>query len=417
MHRSADGLVVPDDNEHFPLLDGFRGVAMIVVLLQHLAYSYDGENPVIWFMIACNRMGWIGVDIFFVLSGFLITRRLLCARGCRNYYKSFYARRFLRVFPLYYAVLFVTLVVYPRLPYAVDPHQGWSPTAEFKHGGIAYWLYFSNIIDGIHGHWQHYKLAITWSLSIEEQFYLLWPLVVAKCGKRGIIAWCAGLFAVSAVCRLGVRLSGMPPLAGYVLTFCRVDGLGVGAFLALFYTPERREAYRVWGGRIAAAASVVILVLIVRILAQGNFANTIGGPQSYIHNEFWMQVVGFSTMAILFGGLLARMVVVGSDGGDGGRMDRFLRIPFLVFIGKLSYGIYLLHLHVTGPVHELFAWMGIPPIGTPVTDGQWFGRQILFYAVVGTLSTAVAWVSWTIWEHPILRLKKHVPYHVRESRG
>jgi peptidoglycan/LPS O-acetylase OafA/YrhL len=153
-------------------LDGLRGIAVIVVMALHIfkRASYFTEHPVLLSITKLTTLGWVGVDIFFALSGFLITSILLRAKQEEHYFRNFYVRRVLRIFPLYYAALAILLLFAPKLepeftsqlnvalPVLLLYQQNWAML--FKEFHITQYL------------------GITWSLAIEEQFYLIWPLVV-----------------------------------------------------------------------------------------------------------------------------------------------------------------------------------------------------------------------------------------------
>ena len=161
-----------------PALDGLRGIAIILVLLHHLTI-YRPTRGIDEWIATVPLVGWSGVDLFFVLSGFLITGILIDARGSKRYFTSFYARRTLRIFPLYYLVVFVALILVPLSqtlhrvlvgPYPDPPH-------------LPYWLYYTNFSIAERG-LVHGWLDIAWSLAIEEQFYIVWAVLVFICLPR-----------------------------------------------------------------------------------------------------------------------------------------------------------------------------------------------------------------------------------------
>ena len=214
---------------HLPALDGIRGLAILMVMVYHLTLlPGDAGVDRIWAAVAA--FGWAGVDLFFVLSGFLITGILWEARGGPPgaYFRNFYARRTLRIFPLYYAVMVLLLVVLPRLPHPQAARYG-------AVGGeqVWYWTYLSNFAIGLRHEWNLGSLDVSWSLAIEEQFYLVWPAVVLLLGRRALMGFCAAVVAAAVLCRTALTLSGGHPIAISVLTPCRMDALAVGAFLAL----------------------------------------------------------------------------------------------------------------------------------------------------------------------------------------
>ena len=173
-----------------------RGLAILLVILFHHTLMRP-ETLFDRVYVNLARLGWSGVDLFFVLSGFLITGLLVDAKGGPHYYRNFYVRRTLRIFPLYYAFLFFTLRVAPWL----WPDTELAAMARQSMAGRSeawYWLYGSNVLFAQDQNFGHPNLAVTWSLAIEEQFYLVWPLVVALTSRRTLIWTCGGLIVAFA---------------------------------------------------------------------------------------------------------------------------------------------------------------------------------------------------------------------------
>jgi peptidoglycan/LPS O-acetylase OafA/YrhL len=159
--------------ERVPVLDGLRGLAILLVMLHHFFQNYVPEpvwiDRLVFGLMGC---GWFGVDLFFVLSGFLITGILYDAKGADRYFLNFYARRTLRIFPLYYAVLVLLFVLLPRVPHplAADYVSDSAPDQ------LWFWLYLTNFRIALNGGWySHLVPSVFWSLAIEEQFYVLYP--------------------------------------------------------------------------------------------------------------------------------------------------------------------------------------------------------------------------------------------------
>src|SRR6186997_1549382 len=173
-----------------PALDGLRGIAIVLVMLHHFTYlrPTSGIDALIGNVLF---FGWTGVDLFFVLSGFLITGILLDTRNSRRYFTTFYARRTLRIFPLYYLILFIALVVLPKFP-AVDRVLIGQDELIDLPPQWPYWLYLTNFSIADRG-WVHGWVDVGWSLAIEEQFYLVWPLVIWLCPPRLVALLCAAI--------------------------------------------------------------------------------------------------------------------------------------------------------------------------------------------------------------------------------
>ena len=216
--------------QRLPPLDGVRGLAVLAVMISHF-YGLNRLKDLLWtdrIYATLTDGGWIGVDLFFVLSGFLITGILYDSKGGEGYFRSFYMRRVLRIFPLYYGFLFVVFVVAPLLvqprpndlQWLID-HQWW------------YWLYIPNFLGATFTNHVPPYTGHLWSLAIEEQFYICWPLVVFLCSRRTLLRVCAGVIALSLLLRIGFRLTDVPRDWVYIVTPARLDGLASGAMVTL----------------------------------------------------------------------------------------------------------------------------------------------------------------------------------------
>jgi peptidoglycan/LPS O-acetylase OafA/YrhL len=172
----------------------------------------------------------MGVDLFFVLSGFLITGILWDAKHTVGYFRNFYARRVLRIFPAYYFVLLVFFVVLNSL--AIPGADAY--LADSVGDQVWHWTYLSNFRIAWRGDWYHHHMPnVFWSLAIEEQFYLVWPVIVLACSRRVLMRACVVLFAVALGMRIALAYGEVSWVTSFVLTPTRMDGLVVGAFLAL----------------------------------------------------------------------------------------------------------------------------------------------------------------------------------------
>jgi peptidoglycan/LPS O-acetylase OafA/YrhL len=366
-----------------PALDGLRGIAIILVMVHHFTY-YRPTSGIDALIGSVVFFFWIGVDLFFVLSGFLITGILLDTRGSQRYFTSFYARRTLRIFPLYYLVLFVAFVVLPKFPVV---HPVLAGQADLP-PQWPYWLYLTNfsIADG---GWVHGWVDVGWSLAIEEQFYLVWPLVIWLFPTRLVVWLCTAIFVGEVFARSFARASDVAVLPIYVLTWFRLDGLVIGALLAV---AQRR-------GMMPALDRLVPAVVIVGVA--GLIAVTILGGHTWWWNRR-MQQFGYSLIAIVGGAMLVSAVNRPADS----LWPRMLSAGWLRAFGKYSYGLYLIHPPVMRAVREYvfnpqeYERFGILP----------WTAQVLFYGAAAAPTFALAWLSWRLFESPILRLKARFPY-------
>jgi peptidoglycan/LPS O-acetylase OafA/YrhL len=379
----------PVPGANVPALDGLRGVAVLLVLTFHFAHIGGAGGAVERALLGATRAGWAGVDLFFVLSGFLITGILLDARGGQGYFRAFYARRVLRIFPLHYAYLAVLFLVLPLLLPAVDVRrdtQGWL------------WSYLGNVLfareGGFHaspftGHF--------WSLAVEEQFYLLWPLVVWLLPRRRLALLCLGLVAGAFALRFAIHRTTFNATAAYVLTPARMDALGMGALVAVAvreptWWPRARRAAP---GVLAAAAAAVGAVW----ARQGGL---FGGDPA-------VQVWAFGPLAAGF----AAVLVLALDGAGSPAFTRGLSWRPLRTAGKYGYGLYVLH-------YPAFLALEAAGITSGVLAGRLGGRVAgiaAFVALAGAVSFAGAWLSWHALEKHFLRWKDLVPYGRGRAAG
>lgn len=375
MRRSEAGFI--------PALDGLRGIAIILVMLHHFTYYRPtaGIDLVIGSMLF---FCWSGVDLFFVLSGFLITGILLDTRDSPRYFTSFYARRTLRIFPLYYVVLVLAFVVLPMFPglHAVLVEEHTSPPA------WPYALYVTNFFIASEG-WSHGWVDIAWSLAIEEHFYLVWPLIVWLSPPRVVATLCIVMLVVAPAARIFAWQSDVPSLSMYVLTWFRLDGFAVGGLLAV----AQRHGYFPVLMRWTPAVLIAGIAGIITV--------SILGGHTWWWNR-WMQQYGYLLIALLGGAMLVR----GVSRPPESLWPRMLRAGWLRAFGKYSYALYLLHPPVMRAVKAYvfnpleFGAMGMAP----------WNAQLVFYVAATAPAFALAWLSWRLFEAPILRLKARFPY-------
>lgn len=343
-----------------PELDALRGVAAIVIVVFHMR-----------FLDRFPAMG-SAVDLFFVLSGYLITAIILEKGRTPGFFLAFYARRSLRIWPIYYVGLFACVALNPLLA-KPEPLAG-------------FWAHFAYLQD-TPGYWGRATPAFSrlfshsWTLAIEEQFYLIWPLVVVLAGRRRLRAAIVPLLLAPLV----LRATGFP--RHMLLTRC--DGLALGALLAdLFADRGRVEASRGHYGRAFLAIALIAV-----------FARQVGGPllagldgPTPGRGTLLAFSLGTAAMNWAYFGMVGLVLL-----GRGGPGLAWLRDPRLVHLGTISYGIYLYHPFVLIFVPILHKAMGIK--GSIAMDVVKVGVCVL-----------VAEVSWRAIERPLLRLKDRFPY-------
>ncbi len=206
--------------KHFPALDGLRGLAALMIVAHHSSQSYVLTNTFDKAYLRVTTPLWIGVNLFFVLSGFLITNILIDTQKSRNYFRTFYGRRFVRIFPLYYTFLAVLFIILPLLGVNLSPN--------LLRSQIWDWTYTSNIYIAIHN-WQDVNINHFWTLAIEEQFYLVWPLIVFYANAKSLKKIVIAVFLVLPLLRWGCFSLGFTLMFVYTFTLCNLDGLFDGS--------------------------------------------------------------------------------------------------------------------------------------------------------------------------------------------
>ncbi len=370
--------VKPLARGHIPALDGVRGMAILMVLIFH-GWIAPVRSAVDDYLARAAGFGWCGVDLFFVLSGFLITGILYDAKGSAHYFRNFYARRFFRIFPLYYAALVLGFYLTPaffRVTDHVQNDQWW------------FWTYLSNFWLASHAEAKT-ALTVTWSLAIEEQFYLVWPLLVCLLGRASLMRLCVATVLLAFAARCLLMAGGYEPAVARFVTICRLDTMAAGGFLALLVRKPNGAAVIASYTRIIAAAAAAA-VLAVAVLQKG-----------FSENGWLMITLGQTALAIGYAALLA----VAISASDGSATVRFFESkPFRV-LGKYSYSIYLFHM-------PLNLWISDHIWGRQQMQGgaaMAISAQLVFYALSVGSSLAVAVVTWNLYEKWFLMLKKYFP--------
>ncbi len=354
---------------HLPQLDSLRTIAVLLVIVYHWFPTSEGINRL--------PNGTIGVMIFFVISGFLITRILMRTRNqiradqttLGTAYRNFFIRRALRIFPLYY--LIITLVWW-LIPQATDIDQ--QPAY--------YYLYGYNILLHQTGNWAD-VLSPFWTLGVEEQLYLVWPWVVLLTPPQQFRWVIAGLIGGAVLFRAWGYTQG--DLDG-VLTPGSLDAFGVGAIWAYVLT-ERTDQLASFVRRVDAGAALGSLAFVGLLLLPAN---------DLLPVLFMRLVVS----------VLALWLVVHASLGAAGWLGRFLNNPALQYVGRISYGIYVFHMLVPGYILP-FAFSLLQRInyrltghGLPFELGYWSQRLVSLVVLI-----AIASLSWYVFEKPINNLK------------
>lgn len=354
------------NRSHYPALDGLRGVAILLVVFYH---NFGFIN---YFFF-----GWLGVDLFFVLSGFLITDILLKTKDSPGYLRNFYIRRVLRIFPLYYLTLITFLLIIPAfntnalgLNYYVR-NQAW------------FWTYLQNWLFIFHPTPASTNiLTHFWSLAVEEQFYLIWPFVILLFKKpKGLIYLLLGLLLSVISLRFILWEYKIEHLAYFNLyTFSRIDGICIGSLLAVLRTVNYKTVNRYF-------------TIIVFALAALNFLFYFFNKRNQFSYPY-LAIAGYTTFAVIFGLLVNEGVEKGKSFLTG-----FLSIKPLRFFGTISYSLYVFH----WPLYLILA----PMVSDWATSRITFLDASIFASIAATLvAILLAWFSFNFFEKKFLLLKK-----------
>ena len=367
-------------------LDGLRGVAVVLVMALHLfkRAAYFTEHPVLETFTQFTTVGWVGVDIFFTLSGFLITSILLRSKTGEHYFRNFYVRRALRIFPLYYAAIAFVLFFAPKVEEEFTTQLGTVLPVML--------LYQQNWALMFDGFYITQYLGITWSLAIEEQFYLIWPFIVYKLDREKLIKFSIGYIAVSFIARtLGILLWSDVAQAStffYYTSFARFEEMLFGGLLAVFLTYDgAKEKVR----RFAVPVFLISFTIFVAL----HILSLPGSPHPE-HASVPLTIGGYTTAALFTLGLIGVFITYPPR--------NILRLifgnPVLTFLGKYSYSMYLFHMTAVLILLDVF-WRS--------ELRGW--KPFVLYPVTTYIATVIiALLTWHLLEKHVLGLKKYFEY-------
>lgn len=347
---------------HIPELDGLRGLAALLVFFHHACFTSvaSPRSPVLQAVRSAAVFGNSGVDLFFVLSGFLITTILLGDRRKQRFYAPFYWKRVLRIVPVYVAVLLYIVFFRPHNNVAVL-------CAAFFVANFSIFLHIAPV-------------SPFWSLAIEEQFYLVWPTLVHRRSAGALRRWAIGIALGCMLLRVIAAGFGH---YNYFLTFLHCDGLALGALLACFYV-DREEH-----GAVARRAAMGSLVVGVMLMVVNRLM-----PQTHLVARAMSAAAGITGVTLL------SFVVVGVlVFRSGAPWLGIFRSRVLTFLGLISYAFYMVHVYVIEAVDR---WMN----GAGVMETREFLLRLL---VLFAGSVAVATMSRYLLELPVASLRRYVP--------
>ena len=382
MKRNQENLIRPV----MPELDTVRGLAILLVLFFHGFGFQFASAPLprlAHLFVVATMPGWVGVNLFFVLSGFLITGILLDSKNHPHYYRRFYVRRALRILPAYYAFLLLL---------AVAPRTGWLDHRQvsWQFVGLSF-LYLSNVTNLFAVPMQYGAL---WSLAVEEHFYLGWPFVVRATSRKTLALSALAVVFICPVLRAIAFMRGDQYGAGY--TWLVADGLAVGSLLGLLSRGWLSDRKRMKCVSILSMSSAAALLII-------------GAPFGILLNRtLFGGVLRPTALNLFFAGTLGFLLVIGTSD-----LKWIVQRPILQFFGRISYGLYLFHMLAFDFADHL---LGLFARNEHIVSNN-FPLMCLRFAVAATLATTIAALSRKYFEEWFLGLKEKLASPAKNRRN
>ena len=386
---------------HVPALDDLRGIAVLLVVLCHISEQFHPSNTAGQLLKKFVFAGWTGVDLFFVLSGFLITGILWDARGSSGYFRNFYARRTVRIFPLYYVTLAILFVVAPLFSGSMANDSMFRDLMQARPRWGWYCTYLVDVLIA----WKGFLFAgHFWSLAVEEHFYLVWPFLVHRLLRRSLVTVCLGLIGMPLILRAAMLLSHAPTAAVYVLTPCRMDALALGGIMALTLRAPNGLQTMVRWARLSLPLSATMWLTLMLLQ---------GGWTQY---GFLAQTLGYLVTEVFYASFLVFTLASNT-------LAEVISIRPLRLLGKISYAVYVFHVFVVFLCARFFALGAAARPSVVFSLARYFaGRAVApgtflllldavtYLAIALGLSIGIALLSWHTLELPCLRWKRFFPY-------
>jgi peptidoglycan/LPS O-acetylase OafA/YrhL len=370
----------PGDSGRIRELDGLRGIAIAMVVIFHYFQLTIVAHPgsALAYLQAAARLSWTGVDLFFVLSGFLIGGILLDSRDSTNYYSVFYKRRFFRIVPIYAVALLLASVLLflglgPEGKHVTVLTTDVAPWYSYLTFTQNFWMTHAGSL-GANG------LGMTWSLAVEEQFYLTLPLYIRSLSKRWLAgALVIGVLSAPVLRNLLLQMRSDDWVGIYTMMLCRADALLLGVLAAVLLRNER------WRERIRSAGLAFGVFIPVSLLGLSYLTLRAGSMTSPL-----MKSIGFTWVALFYVTILLFALT-----RPDSLLTKLFGMKWLCWLGTLAYGIYLFHQPVQYLLFRLM-WRQTPAITSVGT----------FMATLGALALTLllATLSWHFFEQPLIRM-------------
>lgn len=379
--------MAPAPPRRIPELDGLRGIAIGSVLIFHY-FVLNGSAPLrspLAYLLAAGRLTWSGVDLFFVLSGFLIGGILLDARKATNYFTVFYTRRFFRIVPPYLVLLLIHVLLVALVNVQVTPSLQFMVANRLP--AAAHFVFLQNFWMAAHNSLGSPTLAVTWSLAVEEQFYLTLPLVMRYLPEKWLVRFLISAVAIGVGLRLGLCFAWPEnEMARFVLMPCRADALLLGVLGAVAL---RRSSWRSWLVQNRLGLRFVLALLAVGVAALTKFGFQIRGAA--------MAEGGYTWLAAFYLCLILEALI-----NPNGPLARAFRLGWLRALGQVAYGTYLFHFVVLDLL--LQALRSYAPRMNSSYD-----FLVALSAIIVTL--IFCRLSWVLFESPLIRFSHRTSYN------
>ena len=296
--------------KHYNQLDGVRAIAVIMVMFYHFFQDFNSTNESVLLLKKLSLFGKTGVSLFFVLSGFLITRILLNTKDQPSYFKNFYIRRALRIFPLYYFFLIIYYFFIPLITKNAFPHFS---------DQIYYWTFLQNFASTFE--WQNIGPSHYWSLSVEEHFYLFWPFIIYFLPLKNIKWGIVTLFIISVITRIVLIKNNLEESQ---FTFARFDELAIGALLSVLEIEQK----------LISKNSTIFFALFLLSTIPLGYVSFKNGDYS-LFDKISRHII----LAIFYGSFVSLVIITKNTS----IISKILSTDFLRFTGKISFGLYVYH--------------------------------------------------------------------------
>jgi len=364
-------------------LDGLRAIAIILVLLFHLTPERNSDNGLYSIVFKIAGIGYVGVDLFFVLSGFLITSILLRYRREGKPLRIYFYRRLLRIVPLYYTVLVFVVFIVPLLSniyrYPLVAEQ------------LPYWLYVSNYIPMDTELSKTFSLSHFWSLAVEMQYYMVWPILMIFVPKARVVNYIIAFLMFVFFLRSWLVFNDVYWQVTFMWTPMRIDGLLIGSLIAILRDREGDVMHS--SRRFLVICAVPLGILIASVAWYHQAGAIFRSPESV---SFFLVRVGLPLLVSIFFGLLLVLAL------EDSAFTRVLSSRVFVFIAKYSYGIYVLHFLLS----PIFLSFFLPPMKSYF--GETDAAIYSYFLVTSGITLMLSIASYHALENRFLQIKKRL---------